>query len=145
MSGLFGTRAIVLSDFGLLLEIVVLAILFFGFMGGRSRNFRRHGLTMTVAVVLHAVSIFLVMAPSFVAFVDISSTLGLAGIVLLGIHVPVGILAEVLGVFLVAEWRFQPVENAACKRRKRLMRPLFVLWVSGVVLGVLVYLYFYVL
>jgi hypothetical protein len=50
----------------LTIEIIVLSLLLYGYMLKRQLKFRRHGITMAVAVVLHLIMIFAIMIPSFV-------------------------------------------------------------------------------
>ena len=141
MIGLFGTKAPLVSDISLLLEIAILIVLFVGRRYAKKIKYRTHGFIMTGAVTLHALTILLVMTPSFALFVDVlgsdPASLGLIGIIIVSIHVPAGIVAEILGVIFVAQWGFKP--TIGCIKRRRLMLPLFLLWTLSSILGIAIY------
>lgn len=141
MTGFLGTNAPATSDTALLLEIVILIILFTSrFRFARGKKFVTHGYAMTSAVVLHAITILLIMVPSFVSgFVPSLGSLSPVWIVILLVHIPAGIIAWLTGLLLVAEWRFRSVTPLPCLRRRRVMRPLFWLWVFALILGILLY------
>jgi hypothetical protein len=140
MSGLLG-KAPLTSDIAFFLEIAVIIILFFGrFRLARKQRLVGHGYTMMLAVVLHACSVVLVMVPSLAISLDLLVTdLQNPAIIITWIHVPIGLTALILGIFLMTVWRFRPPATS-CLKRKRLMRPLFWLWTLSVTLGVLIYL-----
>jgi len=141
MTGFLGTNAPATSDAALLLEIAILIILFTGrFRFARGKRFAGHGYVMMSAVVLHAITIFLVMTPSFVlGFLLSPGSLSPVWVVILLIHTLTGIIAWLTGLFLVVEWRFRSKISLPCARRRRVMRPLFWLWVFSLILGILLY------
>ena len=142
MAGFLG-KAPLTSDVALFLEIAIIIALFVGrYKFARNKRFRAHGLTVTAAVGLHALTILLVMIPRFIAswdllFTDISSPTYL----ITWIHAPLGLAILILGVYLVSVWRFQD-PDATCFKRAKLMRPLWLLWVFNLVLGLLIYIAF---
>jgi uncharacterized membrane protein YozB (DUF420 family) len=134
----------VLATVSLVLQIVILVLLF-GSVGLKGRKkFRQHGMTMLLAVVLHTITILLVMIPSFVSgFIpyfstNISDTVSIIAIV----HGAAGILAEVLGVWIVTSLRLRK-SLQYCAPRKKLMRITLILWLIALFLGVLLYLSLY--
>ena len=141
MTGFLGTNAPLTSDIALLLEIVILIILFISrFRFARGKKFVRHGYAMASAVVLHAVTILLVMVPSFVSgFLPSLGSLGAVWVVIVLIHIPAGIIAWLTGLLLVVEWRFRSETPLRCIKRRRVMRPLFWLWVFALILGIALY------
>lgn len=129
------------SDIGLFLEIAVTVALLVGrFVFARKGRIRAHGFAVTVAVVLHCISVPVIMVPSFAGFLKglITDFLSPA-VIITWVHVPIGVTVLVLGLFLVLEWRFR-APNLTCYRRTRLMRPLWLLWVFSLILGYLLYL-----
>jgi hypothetical protein len=140
MSGLFG-KAPVTSDIGLLLEIGVIATLLVGrFIFARKGKITSHGYTLTIAIVLHAISVLSIMIPSFARSTDILFTDFFSpAIILTWIHAPVGLLVLILGAYLVLEWRFKPPQDT-CYKRVKLMRPLWLLWMLSLAMGILIYL-----
>jgi len=134
----------VLAAVSLVLQIVILVLLFGSIGLKRRKKFRQHGMTMLLAVVLHTITILLVMIPSFVIgfipyfLTNISDAVSIIAIV----HGAMGILAEVLGIFIVTSWRLQK-SLQYCAPRKKLMRVTLILWLTALFLGVLLYLRLY--
>jgi hypothetical protein len=140
MVGFLG-KAPLTSDIALFLEVAIIIALFVGrFKFARNKRFRAHGLTLTAAVGVHALSILLVMIPSFAVSLDILlKDFFSPAIIITWVHAPLGLAILILGVYLVSVWRFQSPE-ATCYKRARLMRPLWLLWVFNLVLGLLLYI-----
>lgn len=128
----------------LTIEIIVLFLLLYGYMLKRKLKFRRHGITMAVAVVLHLIMIFAIMIPSFVlaVFPDfiVPNISGMISVVSL-IHVVAGALAVSLGVWLVASWRFQDLKG--CFTKKRFMLLTMIVWLVSLFFGIVLYTIFY--
>ena len=139
MSGLFGTRAPLASDLNLILQLIILAILLIGVRFGKkktAKSLKAHGRVMTLAVALNAVGILLVMLPSFVIIVSKVLNPLTIGFPLTSIHAFFGVLAEGLGVTLV----FKKFGNV-----RRWMRLTTAFWLIAIVLGISVYLTYYVI
>jgi len=114
VSGIFGTKASVLSDLNLLVQIVLLVILLVGFRLGKKKtkaSLTMHGRFMRVLVVLNVLSILFVMGPSlllnFGAAVD---EVFVVGFPLTLVHHSIGLVAEILGLVLVFK-KFGNVRN----------------------------------
>lgn len=143
MTGFLGTEAPWTSDIALLLEIAILIILFTSrFRFARSKKFVKHGYAMTSAVILHAATILLVMVPSFTLYVPSLGSLSAVWLIILFVHIPAGLIAWIIGLFLVATWRFRSEAEMTCMKRSRLMRPLFWLWVFALILGIALYAHY---
>lgn len=134
-------KAPLTSDIALFLEIAIIVALFIGrFKFARNKRFRAHGVAVTTAVALHAFTILLVMIPSFTVSLDVLfKDLFSPVMIITWIHAPLGLAVLILGVYLVSVWRFRP-PGATCYKRARLMRPLWLLWVFNLVLGLLIYI-----
>lgn len=133
-------KAPLTSDVALFLEIAIIIALFVArFKFARNKRFRAHGFTVTAAVGLHTLTILLVMIPRFAVsdflFTDFFSPAS----IITWIHALVGLAVLILGVYLVSVWRFQSPE-VTCYKRAGLMRPLWLLWVFNLVLGLLLYI-----
>jgi len=139
MTGFLG-KAPLTSDIALFLEIaIVIALLLGRFKLARKRRFAAHGYVMAFAVCLHAVSVLLVMIPSLAVSLDLLFTDFLSPAILITwIHVPSGALTLILGAYLIIEWRFRSV-SATCQRRAKLMRPLWLLWIFSLILGLTIF------
>jgi uncharacterized membrane protein YozB (DUF420 family) len=129
----------------LTIQIIVLFLLLYGYMLKRQLKFRRHGITMFAAVVLHLVMIFAIMIPSFVLGVVpsfiVPNISGMISVVSL-IHVVVGASAVSLGVWLVASWRFRDLKS--CFTKKKFMLWTMIIWLVSLFLGIVLYTIFYV-
>lgn len=129
----------------LIFQIVVLGLLLFAYSLRRQNKFRQHGITMTAALILHLITVFAIMIPSFVLAIvpdyivpqplELTSLVGL-------FHGVTGILAAVLGVWLVATWHFQR-DLKPCFKKKQLMRVTIVVWLITLLLGIALYAIFY--
>ncbi|HSV50230.1 MAG TPA: hypothetical protein VLH35_07925 [Candidatus Acidoferrales bacterium] len=129
----------------LIIQIVVLILLFLGYSYKRKLKFRQHGLAMATAVVLHLVTILAIMIPSFALAVlpqyIVPQPLMLVSLVGL-IHGITGIVAIVLGLYLVAAWGFR-VDFTDCFRRKKIMPITLTVWLVALILGIILYAIFY--
>jgi hypothetical protein len=133
-----------LQDITFLSQIGILLFLVVGYKFIKDRKLKTHGLIMTAAIAVHSITIFLVMVPSFITYLDVLTRTSFSpiGIITL-IHVITGILTEILGIFLIVQWRFRPPPKMTCVKRKWLMTPLFILWVFTLILGIAFYIYYY--
>lgn len=140
MSGLLGTRASVLADLNLLFQVAFLMILLAGYSFGKKKtpdSLKKHGRVMSVLVALNALSILLVMGPSF--FLNLSAVAGevsAIGFPLTLVHHLIGLFAEILGAVLVFK-KFGKVRTW--------MRITFTLWTVAVILGIGFYVIYYVI
>ena len=143
--GLFNPNATFSADFTLLLQIVIFVVLLAGFVMARvKRGYLKHGVIMGVAVALHTISILIVMVPSLLSsgglFENWAGSLSLAG----ASHAVLGVLVEILGVYLVLTWALHPKDTKPCFKRKTTMRAVLVCWLIELILGVYVYILLYV-
>lgn len=128
----------------LIIQIFVLGLLFCGYVLKKNQKFRQHGLAMLGAVVLHAITIFAVMVPSFMGgfsgpgSFDFSNML----VVLALVHTVAGVVAFVLGVVLAVNWRLRK-DLKPCFAKKQIMRVTITIWMIALVLGIGLYWYFY--
>lgn len=129
----------------LIIQIVVLILLVVGYTYKRKTKFYSHGIIMAASVVLHLITIFAVMMPSFVLgvipYYVISEPLMLTSLTGI-IHGVLGIAAIALGIYLVAAWAFRK-NVQGCFKRKIIMRTTIILWFASLILGFLLYLIFY--
>ena len=133
-----------IATINLIIQIVVLFLLLYGYLLKRQLRFRQHGITMFTAVVLHLASVFAIMIPSFVlALVPdfiVPNVYGLTSVVTL-VMVVTGALAVSLGVWLVASWRFHDVKG--CFKKKRIMLTTIAMWLVSLSLGIVLYTILY--
>ena len=143
--GLLGTHAGILADLNLIIQLMMLCVLIFGRSRAKGKNFGLHGRMMAVAVVLNAASLATVMLPSLMlglGFLVTNSTNPISIITIL--HAIIGTIAELLGIYLVLKWRFSKT-FVECIKNKRLMNPTIILWITTALLGVILYIGFYII
>ena len=136
---------VLLATVSLVLQIVTLLALAFGISAKLLGKLFLHGSIMFVAVIIHAVSFLLVMGPSFFSMISenvLFSNLPTELSVAILAHASLGIIAELLGIWLVFGWRFKPAVKI-CFGRKPIMRLTLALWVSALLLGVWTYFSLY--
>ncbi|NIR86140.1 hypothetical protein GWO13_00670 [Candidatus Bathyarchaeota archaeon] len=136
MSGIFGTEASLASDLNLLLQLVILAILIVGFKFGKEKtgkSLKRHGNMMAIVVVLNAIGIIFVMAPSFFNYLSTPvSELSTTGILSTSLHALFGGLAELFGIAFAF--------NKKPKKIRLWMRLTMLFWIVSMILGFSLYL-----
>ena len=143
MSGFLGTKAAPLYDVNLILQIIILIILVSGRKFAKDKKLIIHGRTMTTLLVLHTLAIVLIMIPSFITNFGALLTVSDPRAIITWIHTIVGSSVEVIGVYLVTKWRFQPKALAVCVKNKKFMKPTFILWGLSATLGIVFYLVYY--
>jgi uncharacterized membrane protein YozB (DUF420 family) len=129
------------STISMIIQLVVLAILVIAIVLKNQKRFRQHGIAVLGAVVLHLISIFVVMIPSFSGFFAAPELINYADpfVALTIIHVIAGVVAAGLGIWLVGAWHLKN-DFQICFKNKRIMDITFVLWLLSIVLGVVLYL-----
>jgi hypothetical protein len=136
---LVSETVLAIATTSLVVELIAFGLLTLGYFQKRIRNYRQHGITMTVAVVLHLVVIFSWMIASLVIFLraaplDLGNILEDAALA----HVALGMVAASLGVWLIGIWHLQ-ADVQKCFGRKRLMLTTLILWSVAVLLGIFLY------
>jgi uncharacterized membrane protein YozB (DUF420 family) len=142
--GLFNPYAVFLSDVNLLFQLAISVVLIGSVFFKFRRSYSRHGATMAIAVILHTVSVFFLMVPSFTASAGLFENLlaPLALVILL--HAVLGSLVELLGVYLVLAWVLRRGSLEVCFNNKRVMGPTLALWLIELAFGLYVYILLYV-
>lgn len=129
-----------IASSSLIVELVVLGLLIFGYNTKRLKNYRRHGIIMTTALILHLVTIFGWMIWSFISFFSGTAIPFTDPIILTAlVHAPLGAIAAALGIYLVAAWHLQ-TDIQGCFRRKRIMLTTITIWSTAIALGIILYL-----
>jgi uncharacterized membrane protein YozB (DUF420 family) len=145
LTGIFGTGAFFQTDVNLIMQVVMFLIIIIGLVYKNKRKFKIHGALMGIAVILHVISFFLVMAPSFSqAYEYFTTAISDAGVQTTWIHAVPGAVAMIMGIFVVGAWALRPSNLAGCARRKRLMDITVLLWLISLVFGIASYVLFYV-
>jgi hypothetical protein len=128
----------------LAIQIIVLFLLVYGYYLMKKLKFRNHGIMMTAALILHLSMVLYVMIPSFVLAVVpeyiVSVPLALPSFVGL-IHGILGIATLLIGIWIVASWRFQK-NLKGCFDRKKIMLKTLVIWGFSSAFGIILYAIF---
>lgn len=137
-TGILGTRAGLVADVNLILQITLLVTLCVGALQARRGRLDIHQRLMTAAVIANAAAIVFIMNPSFfralpLALQDTRSGQSLA----MWGHMIVGLLAELLGVYLVIRGNAAP---AGWPNMQRTMIVTWLLWVAAALGGIFLYL-----
>lgn len=139
----FASQTTTIATVSLTIQAVILALLAAGYYLKKKNRYRQHAIAMTAALILHALGIFRVMIPMFGAIVA-SATASFSALTVLSlIHGLLGAVSFVLGIFLVASWRFRKT-FVGCFKNKVFMLWTTVLWVASLVLGIILYYLLYV-
>ena len=146
MEGFLGTHAGFGSDLNLTIQIAMGVALITGAFLARAKRFAAHGICQTVVLVLNLVMICFLMWPSFQSHVlpRLPERLGKGFYAVATIHGVLGVLAEILGLYivLVAGTKILP-ESWRFKRWKLWMRVELALWWVVLMMGVLTYCVWY--
>jgi uncharacterized membrane protein YozB (DUF420 family) len=124
----------------IVIQIIVLGLLISSLWLKRKKNFRQHGITMFAAILLHTVLILTWMMPNFSLFTS-PGAISLTDLLTVGIiiHASAGIIAIILGVWVVTSWRLR-VDVKTCFAKKNIMRVTITLWIIALAIGIILYL-----
>lgn len=132
-----------IAQINFIVQVAILVSLSAGLILRKKHKLLSHGTAMLVAVVLNAISFFLVMGPSLTSLgrtVE-EHPVNRLSLVVLG-HASFGSAAEILGVYLVGSWRLRS-SFQSCIRKKKVMLVTLVLWLIALFLGILLYILLY--
>ena len=131
------------ATISLALQIAALTFLVVALALKNKKSYRQHGITVTIALLLHIITVAAVMVPTFSTFFTSPGTLVLDAVVIISLaHVALGFVALALGIGLVTAWHFK-ADLKSCFANKKAMRPTLVLWTVSILLGVVMYVIFW--
>jgi uncharacterized membrane protein YozB (DUF420 family) len=132
------------TDLNLVLQITILAIIFVSLFYKRKNNFKVHGATMGLAVILQILAFILVMGPTFFNNFDFFYTsTSIPAVQTAWIHAVPGAIALLLGIYLVSRWAIKTSNVTGCYKRKRIMDATIGLWLFSLLFGIATYVLFY--
>jgi len=142
---ILGTKAPLIYDVNLIFQVVIMIILVIGaYYAKRKLRYAVHGKVMGVALLLNAISILFVMAPRlFENLGFLRSTITQPPSQIGVIHPILGVVAEILGLTVMATLR--PCGSKMGTNIRYLMRITITMWTMAFLLGVIIYIAFYVL
>ncbi|HEX7482686.1 MAG TPA: hypothetical protein VF350_04400 [Candidatus Bathyarchaeia archaeon] len=134
----------IIITISLVIQIIVLLLLVYGYWLKKKMKFRNHGIVMALATVLHLALVLYVMIPSFVEAVIpkyiVLTPLAITSIVGL-IHGILGTIALSLGVWFVASWGFRK-NIKGCINKKKIMSKTIIVWITSLIFGIMLYAIF---
>jgi uncharacterized membrane protein YozB (DUF420 family) len=143
-TGIFGTRASLVADINLLLQIAILGMLAVGVIQARRGKLNAHHSLMTMAVIVNAAAIAFIMDPSFFRVLPFALRNPLArGPAMLWPHVLIGGLAELMGAYIVIRTKTEPSAVANWPNMKRMMVLTLLLWIVALAVGIVLYFVWY--
>jgi uncharacterized membrane protein YozB (DUF420 family) len=144
-SGFLTARSSLGADLALLLSAAVIVLLTAGVVMARRRRYDAHRWLQTSGVVLNAVLAVFWMLVSLWRFIlpGIPGTLSKHGHALAAVHAAVGVVALVLGVFLVVRAGRLTRQGKSVSRYKTTMRVAYFVYLAAFVLGAWLYVVTY--
>jgi uncharacterized membrane protein YozB (DUF420 family) len=107
-------------------------------------NYKIHGTTIGVALILHVLTFLLIMGPIFFENYDFFYTeTSFTYVQTIWLHAVPGAIALILGTYLVLRWAINTSNINGCFKRKRIMDLTLLLWVFSLAFGVATYILIY--
>jgi uncharacterized membrane protein YozB (DUF420 family) len=144
--GFLGTSANFAADMTLVLSLLVGLALTCGFVLARRRNYRWHRVVQTAAGLTNAVLVLWLMILPFRDFVapGVPDRLNERFYAVTALHAAVGASALVLGLFVILRANGLMLKPLRFSNYKLVMRVSYVLYLLATLIGVLVYLTWFV-
>jgi uncharacterized membrane protein YozB (DUF420 family) len=131
------------ATISLALQIVALALLFIAITLKNKKSYGQHGISVTVALLLHIVTVLAVMVPTISTLFTSPGAIVYDAVAIIAlIHVALGFVAVALGIWLVAVWHFK-TNLKSCFANRKIMRLTMFVWTVSILLGVLMYIVFW--
>jgi uncharacterized membrane protein YozB (DUF420 family) len=144
--GIFGTEANLFSDINLIAQVLLLIALGVGYLMARRHNVAAHQYIQTAVVLFNITLTVFIMIMAYVEYVlpSASSELTSAHGIVATIHAVIGLLAIACGVYLILRMnKLIPVSWRISWWRKLMRITLVLYWLVGI-LGILIYIIWYV-
>jgi uncharacterized membrane protein YozB (DUF420 family) len=128
-----------LSYLDLAIQIIILGALLVDYLILRRKSLKQHIALLTAAFIANTVLIVAVMIVPFLGeSVEILENLLEAESLLFLSHHIIGLIAELLGGFLVLRWVAKRFDTSSCKEM-RLMRLAMGTWIISILLGIVLF------
>jgi uncharacterized membrane protein YozB (DUF420 family) len=147
LPGFLGTHAKTLSDLTLVLILLTAVLFTIGWQLARHKHYKAHRWVQTVTASLNAIVVLSVMINSYVTHI----LPGIPGKLLEGdygvttVHAIVGAIGLLLGIFIVLRANKLVPKALRFKNYKLFMRTSYTIYMVATLLGVIVYIYAFVL
>lgn len=135
MANLLDTTAPLSSEISMIIQLVSLVIIIVGFVIVKQKKYRIHGIVMFSATLMNTAAVLIVMIPVAIRLLGTS----IPGFNLtFRLHFLIGLIVELVAVYILIDWRFQK-PGPTCFQRKKWMLGLSLTWIAEVILGILVF------
>ena len=144
-SGIFGTKAPLISDVTLILILVSAALFTIGWQLAVRKRFQAHRWVQTAAVILNTLVVLVVMINSFIKNVapGIPGNLSQTGFAVPTVHGIIGAIGLVFGVFVDLRGNNLVPKALQFRNYKLFMRTSYALYMLATLVGVVVYIVLY--
>ena len=144
--GFFGTNASFRVDAALTLILLTALLFTIGWQLAVRKRYVAHRWVQTIAVILNTLVVLFAMIGSFITHIlpGIPAKFGEGDYAITTLHALIGLIAMMLGVFIVLRENKLVPKALRFRKRKRLMRISYVLYLLATFLGVVVYITVYV-
>lgn len=133
-----------LGDLNLLAQILMIVALWIGWYFARRKQILRHRNVQTAVIIANIFFIAFIMLTSFYQYVIAGGSTGGTVAILMMVHGLLGLIAELMGIYLVLRMRTQLIPaRFRVKNFKRLMRLTLAFWTIIVLLGFEIYYFRY--
>jgi uncharacterized membrane protein YozB (DUF420 family) len=130
-----------LSYLDLIIQIAIFGVLVIDYFFIRKKNLRQHGVLMTSAFITNTILIAVVMLPPFLGeSTELFRNILEAESLLFLSHHLLGLVAELLGGFMVLRWVVKAFDASFCKG-KTLMRATISTWLVSILLGIVLFIW----
>lgn len=144
MAGILGTQAYLGADMNFIFQLTTFVLIIISVVFKKKKKFKTHGQLMGVAIVMHIISFITIMGPVFFTdFEGFVSFVSYPEIQTMWIHVIPGLIAMILGTSIVGLWALNPNNLTTCRKRKRIMDIIIILWLTSLIFGLTTYTLFY--
>lgn len=142
---LFGSTADLIFDINFIIQIILIILLLVGYL--QKRKWKYHGIIMAVGTVMMLVTVLLIMAPSLIANAPaiVLSPTSTGALVTIA-HVFLGSIALVVALFFTLRFLYFSLRKKplTCGTRIK-MRIQLTIWILAFLLGLIFYVYYYVI
>jgi uncharacterized membrane protein YozB (DUF420 family) len=147
MPGFLGTNANFAADMTLVLMLLVGVMFTIGFMLARKKKYETHRWVQTSAAILNAILVLWLMVLPFRDFVirDVGGPRNGIFYTLTILHAAIGAIAFPFGIFVVLRGNKLVPKFLQFSNYKLFMRTAYVLYMTAIFFGVLVYIVWFVL
>ncbi|MFH1179266.1 MAG: hypothetical protein V1710_02785 [Candidatus Bathyarchaeota archaeon] len=139
MASILNTSAPLSSEISMTLQLLALGVLIIGFLIVKRKNYTSHAVIMLIATIMNTAAILTVMIP--VALRLAATSIPEINF-LFRSHILLGLIVEVVSIYILADWRYQE-PGPTCFQRKNWMLGLSLFWMTELIIGMILFMKLY--